>query len=226
MAKHSEIAVGSVGWVIREGGQDVPVKVTSKERKASGRGFEFRVRRIGPDGNATGRSLVRGAGALRKPGSPVREFGGRRAAPPRRVVKNPPAKAPAPPRRAAPSTVISRPPPAKRSAPKRPSTPATPAPRALESLRGQRKAAPVPRKAPTRRAATPLVDVVCREIRAFTDGIEKAIRRTDGSEGQIRNALAIAMSQTAQGGGVRGVVAAVFVRERDRARDRPQSYAY
>jgi hypothetical protein len=105
MASHTEIKVGSTEWVVRIDGEDVPVKVMEKAKKQSGRGYEFRLRRVGPDGRVFGRNLTRGSGALRRPGDPVKAFGGKsakgpagpqkkaRRAPPRR---NPPKRKPAP----------------------------------------------------------------------------------------------------------------------------------
>lgn len=95
MANQKDISVGSTDFVVRIGGKDVPVKIMEKKRKQSGRGFEFRVRRVGPDGKVFGRSLVRGSGALRKPGDPVKGFGGKapkKARAPRRAPKRPKTK--------------------------------------------------------------------------------------------------------------------------------------
>jgi hypothetical protein len=83
MASHTEIKVGDSNWVIRVAGEDVRVKVLEKTKKASGRGYEFRCKRVGADGRVTGRNLVRGSGALRRPGEPTRTTGFSKNAPPR-----------------------------------------------------------------------------------------------------------------------------------------------
>jgi len=80
MASHAEIKVGSTDWVIRIGGVDTPVKVLEKIKKASGRGWEFRCKRF-QDGRSVGRDLIRGSGALRKAGEPVRSTGFAKKAP-------------------------------------------------------------------------------------------------------------------------------------------------
>ncbi len=75
MASHTELRVGDSDWVIRDGGVDVQVKILEKTKKASGRGWEFRVKRVGSDGRVTGRNLVRGSGSLRRPGVPPKTTG-------------------------------------------------------------------------------------------------------------------------------------------------------
>jgi len=74
MANHAEINVGDTNWVVRISGEDVRVKVLEKTKKASGRGWEFRVKRF-MDGRTVGRSLTRGSGAFRVPGQPPRRTG-------------------------------------------------------------------------------------------------------------------------------------------------------
>ena len=141
MARHQEISEGSTSFVIRESGSDVPVKVLKKVK--DGRGYKFQVQRIDGSGKPFGRTMSRGAGALRAPGTPVRAFGGG-------VAKNKPASrskaSPRPPKavRAAPRPSAPRPP-APRPAPVPRAAVPSPATPSLPSLRGRRPAVVRPR---------------------------------------------------------------------------------
>jgi hypothetical protein len=97
MASHTEIKVNDSNWVVRIGGQDVQVKILEKVKKSTGRGWEFRCKRVGADGRVTGRNLVRGSGSFRRPGVAPRATG---------FSKNPAAAKPkAKPRKARPKKV-------------------------------------------------------------------------------------------------------------------------
>lgn len=155
MASHNEISVGSTDWVVRVQGADVRVKVTAKNKKASGRGYDFSLRRLDSGGRVHGRTLTRGSGALRKPGTAVKAFGGTRAKPKAAAKKKPAAKP-----RAAKATAKNPPPavaPLAATASRRRSAPAASAsysPPKLASLRGRgRPSAPSPRAAPARTKA-------------------------------------------------------------------------
>jgi hypothetical protein len=169
MASHNEIKPGDTCWVVRIAGEDVRVKVMEKNPKASGRGFEFRVRRIGAGGRVEGRNLTRGSGALRKPGTPVKAFGGKASAPK--------SKKAAPKKKANPfAAPRAEPKPLRRSSPT-PSTRAKPeAP--LGSLRGRgrpsRPTSTVPKKvAPAKKGKETL------QFRVPNDLIKKVMRRLE-----------------------------------------------
>jgi hypothetical protein len=193
MASHSEIHVGDSHWVIRVGGQDVRVKVLEKTKKASGRGYEFRVKRVGDDNRVFGRNLVRGSGALRRSGEEARP--GPTAAPAAEKRK-PPTKrrrpsAPAKNGRAKPvraSSFFK-----SESKPTSSSGHANPwdsSPSGLTSLRG-RGAAPssssstkkrppgrAPRK-PAEEYPSKLVEKLCKALKK-SDGTERSIQRIYG----------------------------------------------
>lgn len=170
MASQNEIVVGSKDFVVRIGGQDVRVAIEQKKRKASGRGYEFVVRRVDARGNPHGRRLTRGSGSLRKPGTPVKAFGGkappkpprRKASKKRAVAKNPPAPAPS----------LLPAPPKRRASPKR-AEQAKPAPfpsytpPSLPSLRGRRSSTRAAVAKPKDREIT---------VRPKSDKIKKVIR--------------------------------------------------
>jgi hypothetical protein len=179
MASHTEIKVNDSNWVIRAGGVDVQVKILEKIKKASGRGWEFRVKRVGADGRVTGRNLVRGSGALRRPGQPTRTTGFSKNGPAKKAKPKakPKAKAPPKPRRSrspgpAPSPYgYSGPPPASAffSGVQEPGGPRSSPPRngrsssatRLGSLRGRGKA---PSKPSPARPGTPSPSQARREI--------------------------------------------------------------
>lgn len=188
MASHTEIKVGSVGeWVCRVDGQDVPLQILEKI-KSDGRGYEFRVRRVGLDGVPYGRTLERGSGSLRRPGTAARAFGGARPGanpkPPAPAVR-PAAARTAPVRAAAPvpARSVATPPP-RTFAPKAAPAPAS----SLTSLRGTRP------PTPPRRPATPK-PVAPEAPSQLADKVIKAIRSTDGSSYQIRNVVAQTLAQ-------------------------------
>lgn len=204
MASHTEINVGDTCWVIRISGEDVAVKVLEKMRKASGRGWEFRVKRF-QNGRSVGRNLTRGSGALRRAGEPVKSTGFSKNGSAPKAPKAP--KAPrAPKRRArartaplptppAPSRYARNPPASaffsgvqEPGAP-RSATASSPAAEGLGSLRGRgRKAAKRP-TAPARKEVTPAA--ARREIEKLLKKAEfsplvanlvKGLIRCDGSE--------------------------------------------
>jgi hypothetical protein len=188
MASHNEIKVGDTCWVIRIAGEDVKVKVMEKNPKASGRGYDFRVRRIGASGRVEGRNLTRGSGALRKPGTPVKGFGG--AAPKRK----PPAR-----KKAAPKVKSNRPKPAPRASKPTPYAPAPAAPKRapLSSLRGRKKAAPPapkPAPAPARRGKETI------QFRVPNDLIKKVMRKLsalkkEAGSYEVRNVVASVLAE-------------------------------
>lgn len=213
MAKHSEVKVGSIGdWVIRDGSQDVPVKVVSKDKKASGRGFNFRVRRVGADGKTFGRTLTRGSGALRRPGTPARTFGGKNPTPPRRATRKrrPAASAPVASNRA-PGRSKAKPqakPPSKKSSKPSPATPS------LGSLRGKLgKAAPARAKPRSKKSKYPsgAAQAVAREVQAFCDDVDRAVRSTNGDPYEVSNAVALVIARR---GTVPTIVARVVTEHR------------
>jgi hypothetical protein len=175
VAKHTEIRVGDKDWVVRIGGTDSRVKIVSKEKKASGRGYEFVVQRVNQDGRAVGRKLTRGSGALRRPGEAARPAPGVKRAPVPPKKTNVPKSAPKRPRA---------------SAAARPSPP--PARRQLSSLRGQGRVATAAR-APARPQKTKAVrpEYPSQLVKKLVD----ALKRSDGSDWAVRNVFADVMAK-------------------------------
>jgi hypothetical protein len=169
MAGHNEIKVGSTEWVVRIAGEDVRVKVMDKARKANGRGYEFRLKRIGPDGRVVGRNIMRGSGALRKPGDPVKGFGGKAPA----KKGTPPQRKAAAPKAATPKPAARKTPPARRNgaAP----SPARPARDPLTSLRGRRTATTTPKATPAPRSTKK----EAFQFRVPNDLVKKVMRKLE-----------------------------------------------
>lgn len=93
MASHKDINVGDTNWVIRVDGKDVRVKVLEKLPKASGRGYEFRCKRMDNGNRVIGRNLTRGSGAFRRPGESPKTTGfAKGKKPPARRASSKPAR--------------------------------------------------------------------------------------------------------------------------------------
>lgn len=177
MAGHNEITVGSKEWVVRLQGQDCPIVIEQKKRKPNGRGFEFVIRRVDAQGVPFGRRMTKGSGSLRKPGAPVKAFGGKSPTPPRfagkksapaRTITPEPAKQPKPtrppvarknqkpktspnPAPQAPSAILSSPPTATSGQSWPSYSPPSYSPPELPSLRGRGRSSSAPsRSAPAR----------------------------------------------------------------------------
>jgi hypothetical protein len=207
MASHREIKEGSTGWVVRISGEDVPVKVIEKVRKSSGRGFEFKLKRIGSDGKPFGRTLTRGSGAIRREGTPAREapagFGRNGSSP--RAKKKAPRKAKPKPKTRKKREKASAPPAPAAPPPPRPLSPFESAPsrisvdtgeeRAatsptsqLSSLRGQRRrksasaSPPSPKKRKPRKPKpeypSPLVEKIVKQLMKSRGSIDEVKRIT------------------------------------------------
>lgn len=170
MARSTEVKVGSVGeWVVRLDGKDLPVAVLGREGK------KFKVRRVDSGGKPYGRTVTRGAGALRRPGQPARANpkvlpGGKKATKGRA------------PRARKPSTFTSV---VEVAVPA--SAKASPTPK-LPSLRGAQRATPNRTKAPPKKreeiTVRPPNELVKRVIRR----LEKAGK--DANSYVIRNLVA------------------------------------
>ena len=69
MANQREIKVGSRDFVVRVGGEDVPVEVVAKVGGADGGRLEWQLRNL-----KTGRTLTRSSAGIRRAGDPVRQM--------------------------------------------------------------------------------------------------------------------------------------------------------
>lgn len=68
MANQREIKVGSRDFVVRVGGEDVPVEVVAKVEGAEGERPEWQLRNL-----KTGRTLTRGSASIRRAGEPAKQ---------------------------------------------------------------------------------------------------------------------------------------------------------
>jgi hypothetical protein len=211
VASHTEIKVGDTDWVIRIGGEDVQVKVLEKTRKASGRGYEFRCKRF-KGGRSVGRNLVRGSGALRRAGEPVRASGFTKngsspSAPAPRTRAKPKSRAKPKPRARASTSYLQNPPASaffsevqEPGAPRSATASSSSAGGRLGSLRGRGRANSKP--APARQEQSP--SAAKREIEKqikhagvsdLVADLVKALIRCDGTEHSAQQVYATVMSE-------------------------------
>jgi hypothetical protein len=187
MASHTEIRVGDTDWVIRVGGEDVHVKVLEKAKKASGRGYEFRCKRVGADGRVVGRNLTRGSGAFRKPGESPKTTGFSKNKPKAKPRTHKRASAPKPRPRPQASAFFS-----EIREPGTPGTfPSNGKPSGLGSLRGRGRRTSYATSSPARTAAVSSSSQARREIekqikhaglQPLVAELVKELVRCDGTE--------------------------------------------
>lgn len=195
MANGKQVTVGSV-WITRHGGEDVAVKVDQTVRKPSGH-LDCKVRRVGADGQAYGRSFTKGSASLR----PADVSASVPPAPPPTPAPLPLPQKPRrqPPRRqlAKPSEHASVPPPPPAPRASAFFTPPPNKPAGLPSLRGQprpRPAKPAPKPAPKAQAATP-ARIKPEYPSKLVEDLCKALMRTDGTEWQIRQTVSQVLAE-------------------------------
>jgi hypothetical protein len=200
MASHTEIRVQDTDWVVRISGEDVRVKVLEKNKKASGRGYEFRCKRVGSDNRVFGRNITRGSGAFRRAGQPTRTTGFSRRAAPRaapRAARRPAVKAELALRKNPPASAFF-------SEVQEPGTPRSrnggraSAPAKLGSLRGRRRPATAPSTTPTRSPAQVRREIE-RQIKhaGFTPLVTSLLTnliKCGGAKHEVRGVLADTMS--------------------------------